>query len=189
MIRLHKFRSDLFYRLNVVQVRVPPLRERKDDIPLLVRHFIEKHCAEMKIPAKKIGSDALEYLKEQKTWTGNVRELENTMLRALVFSSQEHITLESLRDTKTEKPGITELRPFIIQQTGSIELGKDSLEQLRKDILNDISRMIDTEFLERLRLQFKGNIQEIARSTGINRTYLYRMMERAGFDAKQFKQD
>jgi len=79
-----KFREDLFYRLNVFPVRVPPLRERKEDIPLLVEYFINKYCNEMKTPLKSVSKEALDILMGYH-WKGNVRELENTIERAVIL--------------------------------------------------------------------------------------------------------
>jgi DNA-binding NtrC family response regulator len=86
-----KFREDLFYRLNVFPVRVPPLRERKEDIPLLVEYFINKYCNEMKTPVKSVSKEALDVLMGYH-WKGNVRELENTIERAVILCDGDVIT-------------------------------------------------------------------------------------------------
>ncbi len=90
------FREDLYYRLSVFPITIPPLRERKDDIPALVEHFISKYSAEMKIAQKNIISDALDTLKSY-SWKGNVRELENVIERALILCEGDTITQEHLR--------------------------------------------------------------------------------------------
>jgi len=88
-----KFREDLFYRLNVFPVRVPPLRERKEDIPILVEYFINKYCNEMKTPVKSVSKAALDILMGYH-WKGNVRELENTIERAVILCDGDVITPE-----------------------------------------------------------------------------------------------
>jgi len=88
-----KFREDLFYRLNVFPVRVPPLRERKEDIPILVEYFINKYCNEMKKPVKSVSKEALDILMGYH-WKGNVRELENTIERAVILCDGDVITPE-----------------------------------------------------------------------------------------------
>ncbi len=88
-----KFREDLFYRLHVFPITVPPLRERKEDIPLLSEYFIRKYCDEMKKPRKSLSEEALKLLVEYR-WKGNVRELENTIERAVILSDGEVITPE-----------------------------------------------------------------------------------------------
>jgi DNA-binding NtrC family response regulator len=90
------FREDLYYRLSVFPITIPSLRERKDDIPALVEHFISKYSAEMKIAQKNITSDALESLKSY-SWKGNVRELENVIERSLILCEGDTITQEHLR--------------------------------------------------------------------------------------------
>jgi DNA-binding NtrC family response regulator len=88
-----KFREDLFYRLNVFPVKVPPLRERKEDIPILVEYFINKYCNEMKTPVKSVSKEALDILMGYH-WKGNVRELENTIERAVILCDGDVITPE-----------------------------------------------------------------------------------------------
>ncbi len=90
-----RFREDLFYRLNVLHLNLPPLRERKEDIPLLVRHFINKYNQVLNKQVKDVDPKALESLMNYK-WSGNVRELENTIERALVLTDEEKIDLEYL---------------------------------------------------------------------------------------------
>ncbi|HZR28698.1 MAG TPA: sigma-54 dependent transcriptional regulator [Terriglobales bacterium] len=96
-VREGKFREDLFYRLNVITVDLPPLRERKEDIPLLTEHFIHKFAEENARAVKQITPEALRPLMDH-TWPGNVRELENVMERAVVLSSGTHIGVDMLPD-------------------------------------------------------------------------------------------
>jgi two-component system response regulator AtoC len=90
-----RFREDLLYRLNVVSVHLPPLRERVEDISLLIEHFLQKHSKRLGIPVKRIGQDVMKVLLEYE-WRGNARELENCMERALVLSQGEEIGIHSL---------------------------------------------------------------------------------------------
>ncbi|MEK7308334.1 MAG: sigma-54 dependent transcriptional regulator [Nitrospirota bacterium] len=90
------FREDLFYRLSVFPIAIPPLRERKEDIPALIEHFISKYSAEMKIKQKNISSDAIDMLKNY-LWKGNVRELENLIERALILCDGDIITQKEIR--------------------------------------------------------------------------------------------
>ncbi len=86
MVREGKFREDLFYRLNVISVDLPPLRQRREDIPLLVQHFLHRYSEENERPKRRITTEALRPLVSY-AWPGNVRELENTIERAVVLSS------------------------------------------------------------------------------------------------------
>ena len=90
-----RFREDLFYRLNVLPIHIPPLRERKEDIPLLIHHFINKYNQSMNRNVKGIDHKALEALMNHR-WYGNVRELENTIERAIVLAEQDNIEIENL---------------------------------------------------------------------------------------------
>ena len=89
------FREDLFYRLNVVNIRIPPLRERVEDIPLLVDHFINKYCTSMSRNMVRMDKAALKRL-EQYEFPGNVRELENMIERAIVVGNEKEIRLKDL---------------------------------------------------------------------------------------------
>jgi len=97
MVREGKFREDLFYRLNVITIDLPPLRQRKEDIPLLVEHFLRKYAEENQRPARSVTQEALRPLLNY-SWPGNVRELENVIERAVVLSSTREIGPELLPD-------------------------------------------------------------------------------------------
>src|SRR5713101_1363917 len=97
LVREGKFREDLFYRLNVIAIDLPPLRQRKEDIPLLVEHFLQKYSEENERPPCRITTEALRPLVTY-SWPGNVRELENTIERAVVLSSDDDIGLDLLPD-------------------------------------------------------------------------------------------
>jgi DNA-binding NtrC family response regulator len=97
MVREGKFREDLFYRLNVISLDLPPLRQRREDIPLLVQHFLQKYSEENERPRRRIATEALRPLVSY-SWPGNVRELENTIERAVVLSSDSDIGVDLLPD-------------------------------------------------------------------------------------------
>lgn len=99
MVEKGTFREDLFYRLNVVNIQIPPLRERKDDIPLLVNYFIKKYCTSMNKPPATIDAAALSRIQEF-NFPGNIRELENMIERALVIGNGKRITLKDLPEEK-----------------------------------------------------------------------------------------
>jgi two-component system nitrogen regulation response regulator GlnG len=103
MVRAGDFREDLFYRLNVVPIRLPPLRERTEDIPELVRHFF-RQAADEGLPAKTLTADAMAYLRNH-AWPGNVRELENLIRRLAALYSQEVIDVSVIREELVEAPG------------------------------------------------------------------------------------
>ena len=121
-----KFREDLYYRLNVFPIRIPPLRERKEDIPLLVEYFINKYCMEIKTPPKGISEEALSLLMNY-FWKGNVRELENTIERAVILCDGDMIMPEHFFIDKQFGPAFSS-RPEISEGT----LGSVSKEATRK---------------------------------------------------------
>ncbi len=90
-----EFREDLYYRINVIPIALPPLRERREDVPLLVDFFLQKYCRQLALSPRRISQEAMRRL-EAYAWPGNVRELENAMERALALSSAETITTEDL---------------------------------------------------------------------------------------------
>jgi len=94
-IREGTFREDLFYRINVIPIALPPLRQRREDIPLLVEHFIEKFCSRMGVPRKRISTDAMRAI-EKYHWPGNVRELENVVERMIALETSDVLTTKSL---------------------------------------------------------------------------------------------
>ena len=105
-----RFREDLYYRLNVIQISLPPLRDRMEDLPLLVHHFLEKHSAELGKPVKEISDDAMALLQSYH-FPGNVRELENVIERAIALSRSDRIEREALPASLTRPPEpVTESR-------------------------------------------------------------------------------
>lgn len=89
------FREDLFYRINVIPIELPPLRHRRDDIPLLIEHFIDKFCTNLGVPKKRISADAVRAI-EKYQWPGNVRELENVIERMIALEASDVLTTKSL---------------------------------------------------------------------------------------------
>lgn len=160
MLPLGTFREDLYYRLNVVTLRVPPLRERIDDIALLASHFLIKYCAENQKRISRISADALRLL-ERYEWPGNVRELENTIARATLLETADEITPASLPD---------KLRDISRHSTNGDEEDFHSLEEVGKRYVIQI--------LEKT----GGNKAKAAKILGINRTSLWRMMNRLGIE-------
>jgi DNA-binding NtrC family response regulator len=95
LIKTCKFRKDLFYRINVIRIEIPPLRERKDDIPILFEHFMKEVCEQNAMRKKRIAPEVMECLMKVQ-WEGNVRELRNLVERLLVVSKGNTVTLEDL---------------------------------------------------------------------------------------------
>jgi DNA-binding NtrC family response regulator len=100
-----KFRPDLFYRLNVFHIEIPPLRDRRDDIPLLVNHFLRKFCLQMNKKITRVAPEAMDLLQQQ-PWTGNVRELENAVERAMVVAQEPEIKPQDFAFKESTTNGI-----------------------------------------------------------------------------------
>lgn len=100
----HRFREDLFFRISVVVIPLPSLRERMDDLPELAQVLLRQSCLEMKVPRKALTPSAMDYLKAQ-TWRGNVRELENSIERAVILTPRNEISAEDLTSISS---GLTE---------------------------------------------------------------------------------
>jgi len=149
-IATNKFREDFYYRINVINIHIPPLRNRKDDIPLLVDHFLEKYSHETAKKVDHISSDTLEQLKSY-NWPGNVRELENAIERAVVLSKS--------RTLKTEDFSFLQLSPTI--RSGVLSL-------------NEMERQYILEILN----QSGWNVTQAAKTLGINRVTLHKKINR-----------
>jgi two-component system response regulator AtoC len=157
-----RFRDDLFYRLNVLPIHIPPLRERREDIPLLIDHFIKKFTQSTNKKVVGIDSKALEVLMNYK-WSGNVRELENTIERAVVLADGENIMLENLppeiREFKEEEVSL----PPVAEEEYSIKKA---------------SRILETNLIKKALKRTKGNHTHAARLLEIShRALLYKIKE------------
>jgi two-component system NtrC family response regulator len=172
-----EFREDLFYRLHVVSIKLPPLRERKGDIPLLVSHFIEKHKKEVRDRPLEISEKAFQIL-ENYPWPGNVRELENCILRAMVLARSNRIEVE---DLPPEVRGGGE-EPAIPIPRDSKEL-RQMKWQLKRKAENEVEKAFLREALKRN----KGNISKTALNTGMDRRQLQNLIRKHRIVVKEFK--
>lgn len=157
-----RFRDDLFYRLNVLPIHIPPLRERKEDIPLLIDHFLKKFSQSTNKKVSGIDSKALEALMNYR-WSGNVRELENTIERAVVLADGENILLENL------PPEIREYR----EEERSILPVVEEEYSIKK-----ASKILETNLIKKALKKTKGNHTHAARLLEIShRALLYKIKE------------
>lgn len=168
-----KFREDLFYRLDVFPIEVPPLRERRDDIPELAEYFVGNICAELKLKQPQISQEAMKLLKSY-DWPGNIRELINYLTRAIILSPGEEITLDII-----SKPllNINDNRKSL---PDNISLKWEEMDKIRKQAADNASRKVEAEFAKKLLEKFEGNVSKAAEYAGINRTNLHKLIKRAG---------
>lgn len=169
------FREDLFYRLHVVSIKLPPLRERKEDIALLVSHFVEKHRKEVKDRLMEVSEKVLQIL-ENYSWPGNVRELENCILSAMVLARSNRIEVEDL------PPEIKEGEPAISVPRDGEELRRMKW-QLRRKAENEVERVFLIEALRRNR----GNVSKTALDVGMDRRQLQNLIRKHRILAREFK--
>src|SRR6516162_781202 len=160
------FREDLFYRLNVIPFSVPPLRERKEDIPLLVRHFLKEFTASYGRRSREISDDAIEFLMRY-SWPGNVRELRNVMERIVIMNPT------AVRIERKHLP------PLLQRDGGRRAAGTEfsSLHQARAAYERDyILKKLDENY---------GNVTRTAEVLGLERSHLYRKMKTLGIPVKE----
>ncbi|MCI0493643.1 sigma-54 dependent transcriptional regulator [candidate division KSB1 bacterium] len=161
LVQQGKFREDLFYRLHIIPIYLPPLREREEDIPLLAQHFIKQLAEELKKPASQITDAAMEKLLNY-PWPGNIRELENVIERAIVLS---------------DKPVIDDADLPILQSTGTDRLPNDMLDRFRLN-LNETLAAVEKQLIEKAMNETKGNKNQAARLLRIGTSLLYYKLEK-----------
>jgi transcriptional regulator with GAF, ATPase, and Fis domain len=157
-VRKKEFRQDLYYRLAVVKLTMPPLREHREDIPMLTRHFIQKNAKRCKVKPKPVSREAMAALVSY-DWPGNVRELENAIERALVMGSSDTILLEDLPESLVEQ-----------QPPGGMSEGQyhASVKELKKQLIMNAVE------------QTRGNYIEAAAVLGVHPNYLHRLIRNLG---------
>ena len=162
MVQEHTFREDLFYRINLITVHLPALRERRDDIPLLVRYFADQQCQQNRLPKVDFTPEAMKYL-QSLPYPGNIRELKNLVERTLLVSGKETLDVD---DFKAQNPHSAEAIP------------SQSLDNLT---LDELERQRILQALE----QYGNNLTQVATSLGLSRPALYRRLEKHNINIKE----
>jgi two-component system NtrC family response regulator len=158
-VKKGSFREDLLYRINLIQIEVPPLRKRTGDIPLLASYFIEQAASSYSLPVRELSKDAIDWLINQ-PWPGNVRELKNILERTLLLAKGEVINPDDFLSAL--KPG---------QASATLSLTNGTLDEMEKQmIINAIE-------------ECGGNLTRSSEKLGISRATLYRKMERHGIQS------
>jgi two-component system, NtrC family, response regulator HydG len=169
-----RFRQDLFYRLNVVVLRAPPLRERLDDLPLLAAHFLRKHGGER---PPSLHPDALDAMTAY-SWPGNVRELENAVLHAIALHHGDVIGSESLPATIGGRSRSSSATVAVADD--------DTLEPLT-DAKRRAASTFEQRYLTKVMERARGSVSEAARLAGLDRTNFRRLLQRHSIDPASFK--
>ncbi|HEX7939257.1 MAG TPA: sigma-54 dependent transcriptional regulator [Gemmatimonadaceae bacterium] len=162
-IKTGRFRSDLYYRLNVIAIHLPPLRQRREDIPILAEHFLHRSGQAQGQPPKRLSSEALAALQEYQ-WPGNVRELENALERAVILTPGERIGVDVLPERITER----KTEPLV------------SARQPANPTLEAVERAYITWVLQSV----AGNKSRAAEMLGIDPSTLYRKLSRYGVETE-----
>lgn len=157
-VRQGAFRQDLYYRLAVMRLTMPPLREHREDIPMLARHFVQKNAKRCKVKARPVSREAMAALVNYE-WPGNVRELENAIERALVMGSSDMVLLEDLPESLLEQVPPEEMHEGHYHA---------SVKELKKQLILGAVE------------QTGGNYAEAAGILGVNPTYLHRLIRNMG---------
>jgi len=162
LVKQGKFREDLYYRLNVVAINLPALRERREDIPLLINHFMRKYSNRLKISRPDISQDTLDLL-EKYNWPGNVRELENVVEHALVFTSNNKISVHSLPEHMKKVESVSDKIHLDLKEKDKIDF-QDEVAEFEKNLIRWAYKKTD------------GNQVNMAEILGIPRTTLRNKM-------------
>lgn len=153
MVKDRSFRQDLLYRINTVEIYLPPLRERKEDIEILARHYISKYCKQYNMDSKELAKNTLETLHAYH-WPGNIRELQHAIERAIILAEGKRL----------------EPKDFFLEEYSSetLEFKSHKLDEVEKHVIEKVLR------------QYQGNISKAAKELGLTRAALYRRLEKHG---------
>ena len=190
LVRQGKFREDLFYRLNVFPITIPPLRNRREEIPELARRFIARIGAEEGRPVRSVSSEALDLL-QRYDWPGNVRQLENAMFRAVVMSDDDELGVDEFPQIAREVEGFTARIPPVANHAPRAEMPEREIVRVEVrdpsaltllDGSGEIRKLDEVES-EAIRFaidHYRGQMSKIARKLGIGRSTLYRKLRDLG---------
>ncbi len=152
------FRPDLLYRINTVEITLPPLRERREDIPLLLEHFIALYAQKYNMPRKRVTADALERLVAA-DWPGNIRALRHAVERAVILSEHPTFEAQDFPLARESKP----VPPATDAAEGGLNLGS-----------------VERNTIQHALAQHQGNVSRAAQALGLTRASLYRRMQKYG---------
>ena len=194
LVKRGRFREDLFYRMNVFPITIPPLRGRVADIPDLARRFLARFCAEEGKRIRDLSAESLALLCAYE-WPGNVRQLENTMFRAVVLADSDELTIAEFPQIAAQVDGFEVRVPPAPAPTERSELGAYAAELERASLRDhnylkmiddngDVRKLEDVE-AEMIRFaysHYRGQMSQMARKLGIGRSTLYRKMKDIGIE-------
>ncbi len=171
-----EFREDLYYRLNVINIQLPALSERRDDIPLLANHFLEKYNGTHSKNVKRISHELMEHLLER-DWAGNVRELEHVIERGVIMAAGDSLELSDVLGSGAP-PKSSSREPGQLSGLFSMPF---------KEAKDKLIEQFHAEYISRVLSRNDGNVSKAARESGLKRQYLHRLIRETRLDAKSFK--
>ena len=175
-IKKGEFRPDLYFRLNVIPIHVPPLREHAEDIPQIAEHFLTKYAVEHNQPPKRLTKEATYVLKGYQ-WPGNVRELRNIMERLAILSPGDEVTKADLAGII---PGVE--RPYAVPTSADESAQEVFLARFDNSRLKESVSACEREIIERRLKACGGNVKRTAEELGLERSHLYKKMRSLGID-------
>ncbi|GAC1471313.1 MAG: sigma-54 dependent transcriptional regulator [Isosphaeraceae bacterium] len=175
-VKAGRFRADLFYRLTVIRIDLPPLRDRPEDIPLLAMHFLEKFTRMSTPPVSEIASEAMQALLEHH-WPGHVRELENAIKSAVALAEGSVIRRDSLPETVAPRAA----RP---STNGHALI---DIERSLPDLTSDLTSQVERDYLLRLLARYRGNVARCAKHSGLSRRSVTQKLQKYELDRTRFK--
>jgi DNA-binding NtrC family response regulator len=184
---LKRFRPDLYYRLSVVTLRIPALRERREDIPLLAETYLTRFRLDLNATATRISPRTMEALLSY-SWPGNVREVINVLERAVLLCEGDEITLDDLPEEITESLAAPEMASLMEEAVGPVrDLDSKWFDQPLRQAKRAWSDAFERTYLNELLEATQGRISETASRAGIDPRSLYDKMRRHGLRKEDFK--
>jgi DNA-binding NtrC family response regulator len=168
-----EFREDFFYRLHVLPIQLPALRERKEDIPLIANHLLEKHCAKLDKPVKRFSAELMDAFITH-PWEGNVREMENRITQGILFSKSDEITPKDV--------GLEKKSPSDVQSDTTPYLALPYKAAKENNL-----KAFNAAYIGHLLTQSKGNVTQAAKACGLERQALQQIMRRYGISAEPYR--
>lgn len=172
-IQKGEFREDFFYRLNVLPIKLPPLRERRDDIPLIANHLLEKHCVKLNKPLKQFSQEIMDIFRNRH-WEGNIREMENIIIQGILFSKSSEIHPKDAGLDKSRNPCNC--------------LDENSFDTLDyKQAKEYTLQQFNAAYIGNILKKTEGNVTQAAKKCGLERQSLQQIMRRYDIRAEEFR--
>ncbi len=170
-IKKNRFRSDLYYRISIFTLSLPPLRERKEDIPIFIKHYLKKYSLHFSKDIRKISPRVYKFLLNY-SWPGNIRELEATILKMIVVSKGPVITLEEVEKVLPGKGSFPSGHLFL------------PFEEAKREFLQSFEK----QYIKDLLIICKGNVAKMAREAKVTRSFIYQKIKQYGIDLSFYRE-